>query len=96
MRKEKLRSGVLPLSSPDGIGLVRWMQTSDDDWYVSTNTVSTISRDVAHDRSGDGWSVARGHYSTVRMECVTHISTFIFPVLPVNTHIDNCTRPISL
>ena len=46
------------------VQVTMWMRTSSDDWYVSTNTVSMISRDVAHDRSGDGWSVARGHYST--------------------------------
>ena len=46
------------------VQVTMWMRTSSDDWNVSSmNTVSTISRDVAHDGSGDGWSVARGHYS---------------------------------
>ena len=47
------------------VQVTMWMRTSSDDWYVSTNMCMYLRCHVtwSGDGSGDGWRVARGHYS---------------------------------
>ena len=61
------------------VQVTMWMRTSSDDWYVSTNMCMYLRCHVtwSGDGSGDGWRVARGHYSTDLYYCTISINSAV-------------------